>query len=54
MFKVFHKNMAKSTAITFINTGNTPSRRAHLKMGMKELGFFSSNGVEFVAMTYTG
>ena len=54
MFEVLHKNMAKSTAITFIKTGNTPSRRAHLKMGMKELGFFSSNGVEFVAMTYSG
>ena len=52
MFTLLHGKMGKDTAITFIKVDNIPSRRAHMKMGMKELGLFSSNGVEFMAMTF--
>lgn len=54
MFAILHASMGRETAITFIKSENTSSRRAHMKMGMEELGLFSCNAIEFVALTFTG
>jgi hypothetical protein len=38
--------------MTFIRADNTPSLKAHRKMGMRELGPFMSEGVPHVAFAY--
>jgi hypothetical protein len=45
LFEVLQKHMAGRPAMTFVRTDNAPSRRAHQKMGMRELGIFLSEDV---------
>jgi predicted GNAT family acetyltransferase len=53
LFEVLQKHMAGRPAMTFVRTDNAPSRRAHQKMGMRELGIFLSEDVPYVALAYT-
>mgnify|MGYP000923902226 FL=1 len=40
--------------VLFIRTDNTPSLRAHLKMGMREVARFPFNGFEYAVFAYVG
>ncbi|WP_123416893.1 GNAT family N-acetyltransferase [Pseudomonas brassicacearum] len=40
--------------VLFIRKDNEPSLRAHLKMGMREVGFFSFNGFDYAVFSYIG
>jgi predicted GNAT family acetyltransferase len=53
LFKVLHTHMDDRPAMTFVPADNASSRRAHLKMGMRELGTFMSEGIPHIALTYT-
>lgn len=53
LFEVLQKHMAGRSAMTFVRTDNAPSRRAHQKMGMRELGIFLSEDIPYVALAYT-
>jgi RimJ/RimL family protein N-acetyltransferase len=53
LFEVLQKHMAGRPAMAFVRTDNAPSRRAHKKMGMRELGIFQSEDVPYVALAYT-
>ena len=53
LFEALQKHMGRSPALTFVRTDNTPSRRAHQKMGMRELGPFTSENIRYVALTYS-
>jgi len=53
LFEVLQKHMAGRPAMAFVRTDNAPSRRAHKKMEMRELGIFQSEDVPYVALTYT-
>lgn len=39
-------------AMTFVRADNIPSLRAHRKMGMRELGAFTSDAIPYIAFTY--
>ena len=39
-------------AMTFVRADNAPSLRAHRKMGMRELGFFTNEATQYVAFAY--
>ena len=52
LFEALQKRMGSRPALTFVQTDNTPSRRAHQKMGMRELGPFLSQDIRYVALTY--
>ncbi|MFL6586260.1 MAG: GNAT family N-acetyltransferase [Luteimonas sp.] len=40
--------------VLFIRRDNTPSLRAHLKMGMREVARFPFNGFEYAVFAYVG
>lgn len=40
--------------VLFIRKDNEPSLRAHLKMGMKEVGAFPFNGFDYAVFSYFG
>jgi predicted GNAT superfamily acetyltransferase len=53
MFKELQGYMPGRPAMTFVRADNDTSLRAHRKMGMRELGPFVSQGVPYIALTYT-
>jgi L-amino acid N-acyltransferase YncA len=53
MFSKLRAHMGNRPAMTFVRADNAPSRRAHQKMGMRELGIFLSDDVPHVALAYT-
>ena len=53
MFKELQAQMGSRPAMTFIRADNPASRRAHGKMGMRELGTFHNEGVPYVALSYS-
>jgi RimJ/RimL family protein N-acetyltransferase len=53
LFKELQTHMDGRSAMTFIRADNLPSRRAHQKMGMRELGTFVSEGTPHIALIYT-
>jgi L-amino acid N-acyltransferase YncA len=52
MFEELKARLPGRPAMTFIRADNTPSLKAHRKMGMRELGPFMSEGVPHVAFAY--
>jgi predicted GNAT superfamily acetyltransferase len=52
MFENLCAHLPGRAAMTFIRADNAPSRRAHLKMGMRELGPFTNDGVSYIACIY--
>jgi predicted GNAT family acetyltransferase len=54
LFQVLQTHMAGRPAMTFIRADNTPSLRAHRKMGMSELGAFVTDDVSYIALSYSG
>lgn len=53
LFEELRVRLLGRPAMTFVRNDNAPSLRAHRKMGMRELGAFTSEGVSFIAFTYT-
>ena len=53
LFKVLQTHMDGRPAMTFVRADNEPSLRAHRKMGMRDLGPFSNNGEQYIALSYT-
>jgi predicted N-acetyltransferase YhbS len=54
MFNELQTYMPCRTAMTFVRADNDISLRAHDKMGMEQIGTFIHEGVQFIALTYTG
>jgi L-amino acid N-acyltransferase YncA len=54
MFKELQTYMPSRSAMTFVRADNEKSRRAHDKMGMRELGPFMSGGESYIALSYDG
>ena len=54
MFKELQTYMPSRSAMTFVRADNEKSRRAHDKMGMRELGPFMSDGQSYIALSYDG
>ena len=54
MFEELRARLPGRPAMTFIRADNAPSLRAHRKMGMRELGTFTSEALPHIALTYTG
>jgi ribosomal protein S18 acetylase RimI-like enzyme len=54
LFEMLQAQMAGRPAMTFVRADNVASLRAHRKMGMNELGAFTSEGVSYVALSYSG
>jgi L-amino acid N-acyltransferase YncA len=53
MFEQLCARLPGRSAMTFIRADNAPSRHAHRKMGMQELGAFTHNGVTYIALSYS-
>ena len=53
LFKELHAHMSGRSAMTFIRADNAPSLRAHRKMGMRDLGAFTNEGVPYIAFKYS-
>ena len=51
MFEKLQSHMSRP-AITFVRADNDPSLRAHRKMGMRDLGRFTNDGVSYVALMF--
>ena len=54
MFKELRTHMPSRSAMTFVRADNAMSCRAHAKMGMQELGTFTSDAELYVALSYEG
>jgi predicted N-acetyltransferase YhbS len=54
LFKELQAHMGGRSAMTFVRADNSPSLRAHHKMGMRELGTFTSEGIPHIALSYIG
>ena len=54
MFEKLRAALRGRPAMTFVRADNEPSLLAHRKMGMDELGAFTSDGVPHVAFAYVG
>jgi len=55
MFALLLHLLPGREGILFINARNEPSRRAHEKMpGMREVGRFELNGLEYLVLSYRG
>jgi L-amino acid N-acyltransferase YncA len=54
MFADLRARLPGRPAMTFIRADNAPSLRAHKKMGMRELGIFTTEALLHIALTYTG
>ena len=52
MFEELKARLPERSAMTFIRGDNAPSLKAHRRMGMQELGPFTSEGVPHVAFAY--
>jgi L-amino acid N-acyltransferase YncA len=52
MFEELKARLPGRPAMTFIRADNDPSLQAHRKMGMRELGPFTCEGVSHVAFAY--
>jgi predicted N-acetyltransferase YhbS len=52
LYKELCARLPGRPALTFVRSDNTPSLRAHRKMGMRELGAFTSEGEAYIAFTY--
>ena len=53
LFEELRARLPGRPAMTFVRNDNAPSLRAHRKMGMRELGAFTSEGIPYIAFTYT-
>jgi L-amino acid N-acyltransferase YncA len=53
LFKELQAHMSGRSAMTFIRADNAPSLRAHRKMGMRDLGAFTNEGVPYIAFKYS-
>ena len=53
MFGGLRTRFSGRPAMLFIRADNAPSLQAHRKMGMRELGTFTNDGVVYAALTYT-
>jgi L-amino acid N-acyltransferase YncA len=54
MLKTLRAHLSGRPAMLFVRADNPSSLQAHRKMGMQELGTFDSEGVPYVALTYSG
>jgi len=54
MFHELRSRLPGRPAMTFVRADNAPSLRAHRKMGMAELGSFTSEGMPHIAFGYSG
>jgi predicted GNAT family acetyltransferase len=52
MFERLRAQLPGRPAMTFVRADNGPSLTAHRKMGMRELGAFSNEGVTHIAFAY--
>jgi predicted N-acetyltransferase YhbS len=52
MFKRLRAELPDRPAMTFVVAANLPSLKAHLKMGMRELGTFTNGGISYIALRY--
>jgi len=52
LFKVLQTHMDGRPLMTFVRADNAPSLRAHHKMGMRDLGAFTNEGVAYIALAY--
>jgi predicted N-acetyltransferase YhbS len=52
LFQALQAHMNDRPAMTFIRADNAASRQAHRKMGMRELGGFHNEGIDFIALGY--
>jgi len=53
LFKVLQTHMDRRPAMTFVRPDNEPSLRTHRRMGMRDLGPFSNNDEQYIALSYT-
>jgi predicted GNAT superfamily acetyltransferase len=53
MFEELRMHLTGRPAMLFVRADNPASLRAHMKMGMRELGTFTNDGVPYIAFTYT-
>jgi len=53
MFEELRTHLTGRPAMLFVRADNPASLRAHMKMGMCELGTFTNDGVPYIAFTYT-
>jgi ribosomal protein S18 acetylase RimI-like enzyme len=54
MFEELRARLPGRPAMLFVRADNAASLRAHRKMRMRDLGTFASEGVDYIALTYTG
>jgi predicted GNAT superfamily acetyltransferase len=54
MFAELQRLLPGREGILFIRRDNSPSLRAHEKMGMQEVAGFAFNGNDYVALSYVG
>ena len=52
LFKVLQTHMDGRPLMTFVRADNAQSLRAHHKMGMRDLGVFTNEGVAYIALAY--
>ena len=52
MFDELRARLPDRPAMTFVRADNSASLRAHRKMGMRELGTFTNEGVSHIAFAY--
>jgi len=50
LFTALQESMGGRPAMTFVRADNSPSLRAHRKMGMRELGPFAHDNVRYIAL----
>jgi ribosomal protein S18 acetylase RimI-like enzyme len=53
MFEELRTHLTGRPAMLFVRADNPASLRAHMRMGMRELGTFTNDGVPYIALTYT-
>ena len=54
MFRELRARLPGREGFTFIRHDNTPSRTAHAKMGLRDVGRFEHGGIEYVVAAYVG
>jgi L-amino acid N-acyltransferase YncA len=52
MFATLRVQLPDREAITFIRRDNATSIQAHLKMGMREVGRFVHDGIDYVVVAH--
>jgi ribosomal protein S18 acetylase RimI-like enzyme len=53
MFEELRAHLPGRPAMLFVRADNPASLRAHIKMGMRDLGTFTNDGVPYIALIYT-